>query len=126
MNEKLERSDFCPHCGSSNFIIQKGKDKVHPYRVVCESCGCGTAWHGDWQEAFKAWTRRTPAQPDPRAEALVEALEKAGQLIDCIEQRSADNCWWVRADDPETAVCDVHHAICNALASFKAGVNQDG
>lgn len=46
---------------------------------------------------------------------LREALEKATDLIDCIEQRSSDNCWWVNAYDSEQAVTETYSVVCSAL-----------
>lgn len=63
---EVKRDDDCPHCGASGYPDiehQKGSDKVHPYRVVCKKCGCGTAWHGDWEAARKSWSRRATLQP---------------------------------------------------------------
>lgn len=45
-----------------------------------------------------------------RAPAPVD-LKAVSDLIDCIQQRSSDNHWWVCADDPEKAVCDAADAI---------------
>lgn len=50
-----------------------------------------------------------------------EALGKAHGLLMTIEQRSHDNCWWVNATDPETAVCDTLSAVEAALNPEKQG-----
>lgn len=64
--------DHCPHCGSDDVENIKHPDKVHPYRVTCKSCGCGTAYHGDWKAAYASWRKRAVDLP-----ALVTALRQA-------------------------------------------------
>lgn len=56
--------------------------------------------------------------------ALVEAREalgKANDLIECIQQRSSDNMWWVDATDPEEAVSEAHGAVIGALSKLEGG-----
>lgn len=51
--------------------------------------------------------------------AMAKALHTALDLLECIEQRSADNMWWVNAFDPETACGDAYHAVDTALAAYR-------
>ena len=46
---------------------------------------------------------------------FISALKITHDLMECIEQ-TTNNVWWVNADDPETAVCDVYSAVESALA----------
>lgn len=50
----------------------------------------------------------------PQQTEVVEALERAKALLDCVEQTSG-NVWFVNADDPEDAVCKTYSAIESAL-----------
>jgi len=50
-------------------------------------------------------------------------LRKIEALIEAIQQDS-NNLWWVKADDPETVVCNAYAAIL-ALAS-RAGAREEG
>lgn len=66
-------------------------------------------------EALAAVPAHAPSAGE--GEKLREALTEARELILCIKQRSYDNCWWVKADDPETAVCSTLEIIDAALAT---------
>lgn len=44
----------CPHCGGNLRAYVNSKEKVHPYRVVCNKCGVGSAWHGDIAAAWRS------------------------------------------------------------------------
>lgn len=70
---------------------------------------CAEKWEGQIEA-----TRALSAQ----VEELREGLERAKQLFDCVEQ-TANNVWWVNADDPETAVCDTYGEIEALLAKHK-------
>ncbi|WP_324695568.1 hypothetical protein [Novosphingobium sp. RL4] len=54
-------------------------------------------------------------------EAMAKALETTHSLLECIEQRSADNMWRVNADDPETACGDTYHAVGTVLTAYRKG-----
>ncbi len=69
----------CPFCGC-RVVCFKTNDKIHPYRVHCESCGNQTANHGSHGNAVKAWNARP-------ADDVLEALHKALQNI---EKRCAE------------------------------------
>lgn len=55
----------CPFCGGEPEWI-KGKDKVHPYRGICKSCGAGTAHHGDFRACIAAWNTRVQVEQSSR------------------------------------------------------------
>lgn len=69
--------------------------------------------------------REDAARLRAHCEAMAKALGTAHDLLECIEQRSADNMWWVKADDPETACGDAYHAVDTALSAYR-GENADG
>lgn len=48
----------CAHCGHDDPESIKGNDKIHPYRITCPKCGCGTAHHGSFPAAITAWNTR--------------------------------------------------------------------
>jgi len=62
----------CANCDGEGESI-KSDDKLHPYRVVCKTCGNGTANHGDFKASWQAWRRR----PTPSEGARDSALEEA-------------------------------------------------
>lgn len=64
---------------------------------------------------FMAATANRMESLRAHCEAMAKALETAHDLLECVEQRSADNMWWVNADDPETACGDAYHAVDTAL-----------
>jgi Lar family restriction alleviation protein len=57
----------CPMCEGEAEAF-KGSDKVHPYRIVCQTCGTATAYHGSFPACLDAWNKRAslPA-PAPAA-----------------------------------------------------------
>ncbi len=68
---------------------------------------------------FMAATAKRMESLRAHCEAMAKALGTARDLLECIEQRSADNIWWVKADDPETACGDAYHAVDTALAAYR-------
>lgn len=57
--ENLDRlADVCQHCGGEMQAQVKTSEKVHPYRVICLSCGVGSAWHGSVTKAWQSVTKR--------------------------------------------------------------------
>jgi hypothetical protein len=89
----------CPHCCYARPNCIKHDDKVHPYRVTCPQCGCGTAYHGDFQQAWKAWRLRpAPIFQPADVEAAVAAVFAR---IEGIPVDSDTVKFWMRSTDPE-------------------------
>lgn len=82
----------CPFCGADQMSvnIKKCGDKVHPYRVDCNLCGCGTAFHGDWSAAWKAWNRRAALATMPPTD---DALREKNALLQA-ENVALRIGWW--------------------------------
>lgn len=100
----------CPHCNALEAVeSQKSSDKVHPYRVICTACGCGTAWHGDYASSWKSWTQR--AKITDAGEAMLEQFRATLDMQCPVEFGTMPDCkcphehWHI---GPAGACVDIH------------------
>lgn len=110
--------EACAHCGSTNNnCTVDEREKVHPYRVTCKDCGCGTAHHGDFKAAWAAWKRR-PASPPSDDVALPigtrviyenEAMVLKGTVVEHVEG------WLKLQFDADETSAIVRPSRCKAL-----------
>ncbi len=98
----------CPFCGSEDVLSLKSEDKVHPYRMVCQSCGCSTAHHGDFRKCYAAWQTRITREAD-----LSASLEQQNAVI-CRQQQVMLECQ-ASLNDSRREVADLSRKLGEAL-----------